>query len=254
MFSFLFLTIFLFSACDELELPEIEEEIGNEEKEEIVDKPDEGKDDGNTTILPDSTATVLPEVKDSTEVVQPEVPDSTEIVIPELPDSTDATLPEVNDSVNIDDTGTDEDVDTETDTGGNTEIDENYGQFINPFTVSSLITLSDDELKQNVALFWVKGYIVGYVNGKTLSKVDFNAPATSNKRTHIVIADSPDERDHTKCAAVFLPDKDDYRNDFNLYDHPENLGTCVVLKSGKRETYFGQPGIKSTLDIIWAEE
>ncbi len=212
IYSFLFLSLFLFlSACEELELPQQDDN----KKEEIV-KPsgdkDEVKDDnaGN-----DENAGEKDDNASDEEVTPPEPDDS---IANEEPEQ---------------------------------NYDANYGQYVNPLTVADFLTLSDEELKLLTNFFWVKGYIVGYVN-KSISSMVFGAPA-SEKRTNIVIADRAEEKNYANCTAISLPNNSELRDAFNLYDHPENLGNCIMVKAVKREIYFGALGIKNPIDMEWAD-
>jgi len=98
---------------------------------------------------------------------------------------------------------------------------------------------------------YVQGYIVGYVDGKTLSSgATFNAEsATSN--TNILIADDASCTDYTKCLPIQLP-KGNVRTGLNLQDNPGNLGKKVLLK-GSIDAYFGTTGLKSPASYSFAE-
>ncbi len=91
------------------------------------------------------------------------------------------------------------------------------------------------------------GYIVGYVNGNNINKTVFGTEGS--KESNIVIADTPNEQDYTKCIAVQLSTTSSYlnsRNALNLSAHPENLGKRVILY-GKIEKYMGALGMKNIL-------
>lgn len=89
---------------------------------------------------------------------------------------------------------------------------------------------------------WVKGFIVGWVDGKTIADgarfdaKDVTAPS------NILIAESADVKDVKKCVPVQLP-AGDVRSGLNLKDNPGNLGKEVMIK-GNLMAYFGQPGVK----------
>lgn len=88
---------------------------------------------------------------------------------------------------------------------------------------------------------WVSGYIVGWVDGMTLSTgATFSVPATGN--TNVLIADSPTETDVNKCVPVQLP-SGDLRSAINLVDNPGNLGKKLSYK-GNLTKYFGVRGLK----------
>lgn len=89
---------------------------------------------------------------------------------------------------------------------------------------------------------WVKGYIVGWVDGMTLADgAKFNASATV--QSNILIADTKTANTVAAVIPVQLP-AGDARNALNLQTHPENLGKEVLLQ-GSLEKYFGTEGLKS---------
>lgn len=88
----------------------------------------------------------------------------------------------------------------------------------------------------------VKGYIVGYVAGTTLSKARFECPPSA-PNTNMLIADTPAETDVACCIPILLDAKDGSREELNLYDNPELLG-CAIVIEGAVATYFGTKGIK----------
>ena len=92
---------------------------------------------------------------------------------------------------------------------------------------------------------WVKGYIVGWVDGMTLSEgAKFNNTANSN--TNILIADNADETNVKNCVPVQLPA--DVRNSLGLQAKPDNYKKEVSLK-GSLEKYFGTAGLKSVTEF-----
>jgi len=93
---------------------------------------------------------------------------------------------------------------------------------------------------------WVKGYIVGWVEGQVLSEgAKFNADATV--ASNLLIADSPDANAVAQCIPVQLP-VGDVRSALNLQDNPGNLKKQVLLK-GSLENYFGTKGLKSVSEF-----
>ncbi|WP_281615276.1 DUF5689 domain-containing protein [Flammeovirga sp. SubArs3] len=95
---------------------------------------------------------------------------------------------------------------------------------------------------------WVKGYIIGSVNGSSLAS-NFEAGATDNSSySNIVIAASADETDATKGMPIQLLSGSFIRSSLNLKDNPEMAGKEVWVK-GDILTYFGVPGIKSASDF-----
>lgn len=90
---------------------------------------------------------------------------------------------------------------------------------------------------------WVKGYIVGYVNGQTYSTgATFAVPTAAE--TEILIADAADCTTATLCLPVQLP-AGAVRTGLELFAHPTYLGKSVELY-GSLEKYFGVSGMKST--------
>ncbi len=128
------------------------------------------------------------------------------------------------------------------------------GTFSDPYPVSYF--LNTGQLK--TGFYFVRGYIVGYAGGRNMSSVVFGLP--EKDVANIVLADSKEERDGRNCVAVKLTDKDcalqdgTVREMLSLYAHPECLGKYVMIKGEKDELYFGQRGIKSTLDFEWLED
>ena len=104
------------------------------------------------------------------------------------------------------------------------------GSEAKPYTIADAVAAGSGTEK------YVKAYIVGWVEGQVLSEgAHFNGNATSN--TNILIADSPDETDVTKCMPVQLP-TGAVRNAVNLKDNPDNYKKEVLL-NGNIEKYFG---------------
>ncbi|MBQ7444045.1 MAG: hypothetical protein IJS59_09340 [Bacteroidaceae bacterium] len=97
-------------------------------------------------------------------------------------------------------------------------------------------------IANNSGTAWVTGYIVGWIDGKTLADgARFNGSSTV--ATNIIIADNPDETNIANCMPVQLP-AGDVRQALNLMDNPGNYKKSVKLY-GSLEKYFGAAGIKS---------
>lgn len=89
---------------------------------------------------------------------------------------------------------------------------------------------------------WTVGYIVGWIDGKTLADgATFNASATV--QTNLLIAATQGETDVNKCIPVQLP-AGAVRSALNLQSNPGNFGKEVKLR-GSLEKYFGANGIKT---------
>lgn len=93
---------------------------------------------------------------------------------------------------------------------------------------------------------WVEGYIVGSVDGMTLSTNAVFGTATSTK-TNILISDNPNATSVNECIPVQLP-AGAVRDALNLVDNPTNLGKKVKM-NGSIEKYFGAPGFKSVKEF-----
>lgn len=118
----------------------------------------------------------------------------------------------------------------------------------NPFTVATAI--SKYNASSPLANTWVKGYIVGYVNGMNIDGAILNdlSSITDDNKTNLLIADSKNETDYKNCLVLQLP-SGDVRTALNLKDNPSNLGKEVTVK-GSLEKYFGTYGLKSITEYV----
>ncbi len=96
----------------------------------------------------------------------------------------------------------------------------------------------------------IKGYIVGYVDGTTISKAKFSTP-TEKANTNLIIADSWAENDYTRCFPIQLKSGTEEHIIFNLYLNPQLLGQAVVAQ-GLITTYFRVNGFKHP--NFWIDE
>lgn len=109
-----------------------------------------------------------------------------------------------------------------------------------PYTVAYAIA-------NNSGNAWVKGYIVGWIEGQVLAEgAKFNG--NSSVKTNILIADDANETDLSKCMPVQLP-TGTVRNALNLQDNPNNYKQEVILY-GSLEKYFGAAGLKSVSEFV----
>ncbi|MCM1110093.1 MAG: DUF5689 domain-containing protein [Clostridium sp.] len=98
---------------------------------------------------------------------------------------------------------------------------------------------------------WMTGYIVGWVEGASLSDgAHFETPASS--ASNLLIATTPDETNVSNCVPIQLP-VGDVRTALNLQDNPKNLGRQVSL-FGNLEKYFSAPGMKSVTSYTWGDK
>ena len=89
---------------------------------------------------------------------------------------------------------------------------------------------------------WVKGYIVGWIDGKTLADgAKFNADGVTVS-SNVMLADAADAATTAKIIPVQLP-SGEIRKAVNLQDNPANYKKEVLLK-GILVAYFGVPGLK----------
>lgn len=89
----------------------------------------------------------------------------------------------------------------------------------------------------------VVGYIVGACD-RTMKNALFTADEirAAGVSTNLLIADSKDERDASRCMPVELKKGTDVRDEANLVDHPEVLG-CRIGLLGLVKTYFNVSSI-----------
>ncbi|MBR4565869.1 MAG: hypothetical protein IKO17_02855 [Prevotella sp.] len=105
-----------------------------------------------------------------------------------------------------------------------------------PYTVSEAVAAGSGNE-------YVKGFIVGSVDGKSISE-GAHFSTENAVATNIILAESASETDISKVMAVQLPSGTDIRTKLNIKDNAGNLGKEVVLY-GSIENYFGQMGLKS---------
>lgn len=104
---------------------------------------------------------------------------------------------------------------------------------------------------------WVNCYIVGFISttdtgANTLTATSAKFTASGAIATNILVADSPNETDYTKCTSVQLP-SGAVRSAINLADNPGNLGRQVLLY-GNIAKYFGVNGLKEVSQYKWKSD
>lgn len=124
------------------------------------------------------------------------------------------------------------------------------GTLENPYTAADILSLNNTKTGE----YWVKAYVVGQVNGVSMSSnSEFNAPFSGSTNedgsvnaynTNILIAMSADVADVTQCVPVQLP-TGALRSGLNLAQNPD-MDSKEVLLYGSLEAYFGAAGIKGT--------
>ena len=122
------------------------------------------------------------------------------------------------------------------------------GSMENPYTANDVLLLNNS----NAGDYWVKAYIVGQINGKSISGAEFDAPfsgssnddgSVNNYNTNILIANSADEANSGNCVPVQLP-SGALRTNLNLVQNPDLDGVEVLIYVSL-EAYFGAAGIKN---------
>ena len=114
------------------------------------------------------------------------------------------------------------------------------GQKEDPYTVDECIA------KQGTGTTgWVKGYIVGSLKGNTTtvtSNDDIIWSKDAELDNNIVIGETADTRDFTRCVVVALPAGSDFRKAANLIDNPGVYGNAVSCR-GTFEPQLGMAGV-----------
>ena len=122
------------------------------------------------------------------------------------------------------------------------------GSFENPYTANDVLLLNNTKSGN----YWVKAYIVGQVNGKSINNTEFDAPFSGSTNddgsvnpynTNILIANNADEANSGNCVPVQLP-TGALRTNLNLVENPDMDGQEVLIY-GSLEAYFGKAGVKS---------
>lgn len=138
----------------------------------------------------------------------------------------------------------------------NTPATENSGSTSSTQDAMSVAEAIDlyKEVKTKISDQYITGYIVGYVNGRSIESTEFAAGEIS---TNIVIADIPVETDITKCIAVQLTtdtkECTKVRESLNLYTNPNMLKKKVLIK-GDIDLYMSYVGIKKTREYKILED
>lgn len=115
-----------------------------------------------------------------------------------------------------------------------------YGTADSPIEISSI-----KDLGTNNDTAYVSGYIVGYVCGTKLSTGAVFVPSdTVSQTANLLIAESADVTESSKCVPVQLP-TGKIRTALNLKDNKGNFGKQVVI-GGCMAKYFGVKGLKNT--------
>ena len=117
----------------------------------------------------------------------------------------------------------------------------NDGTKEHPYNITEVIALNNPGTTA-----WVKGYIVGSVNGKNISDAVFGVENASN--TNLLMAASVGETDVAKCVPVQLP-SGSIRENLSLQTNPENIGKELMINASM-VAYFGVPGLKEPSEYV----
>lgn len=113
-----------------------------------------------------------------------------------------------------------------------------------PYSVAHTISNIYADGAQKAA--WITGYIVGGVDGKSITdNAVFSAATATN--SNILISDNPNAQSIAECIPVQLP-KGAVRSALNLVDNPGNLGKKVKL-NGSVEKFFLVAGFKTVTEF-----
>lgn len=128
----------------------------------------------------------------------------------------------------------------------------------NPYSVADVIYLQLNS-QAPAEKVWVKGTIIGTVNGQFKEEKFANTEGDENLVTsNIVLADADTHNagprkapafDASKCIPVELKNNTVFREKLNLVDNFGNLGKEVLVK-GNVTAYFSAPGVKNLDDAI----
>ena len=126
--------------------------------------------------------------------------------------------------------------------GGDTPSGSGDGTKNSPYSVSAAQAAGD---KTGA---YMKGYIVGFVSGQVYADgATFSAEGAV--ASNVLLADSPNETDASKCMPIQLPSGSAVRTALNLIDNAGNLKKEVTLY-GDLAKYFGQAGLKNVTFAI----
>lgn len=124
------------------------------------------------------------------------------------------------------------------------------GTETNPYTVYGFLCgdipsrLSSDE--ESDVEVWLMGYIVGYVDGRTMQRAVFGCGDVSS---NIILGVSPFEVNYEHCVPVQLPASPKrIRGSLNLCDNPSMLGARVCIL-GTAAVYMSTVGLKSPREV-----
>ncbi len=109
--------------------------------------------------------------------------------------------------------------------------------------------------KQDGSIAWVQGYIVGAIENVYDDKGEFAGNKASftapfNITSNVLIAESPDETNESKCLPVKIKNGSDLANALNLKDHPDNKGGLLLIQ-GELSKGFGKAALINTTAAVF---
>ena len=112
---------------------------------------------------------------------------------------------------------------------------------------SNAYTISQARSNVGATDVWVGGYIVG---GDLTSK-SMKVAAPFSASSNLAIGPKSNTDDKSCCLSVQLPSGSLIRDNVNLVDHPQMLGSYVYLKGDIVASYYGIPGLKNVSDYVF---
>ena len=119
----------------------------------------------------------------------------------------------------------------------------------NPYNIEAA------QQKQDGSIAWVQGYIVGAIENVYDDKGEFAGNKASftapfNITSNVLIAESPDETNESKCLPVKIKNGSDLANALNLKDHPDNKGGLLLIQ-GELNKGFGKAALINTTAAVF---
>ncbi|MDE6820523.1 MAG: choice-of-anchor J domain-containing protein [Bacteroides acidifaciens] len=119
----------------------------------------------------------------------------------------------------------------------------------NPYNIEAA------QQKQDGSIAWVQGYIVGAIENVYDDKGEFAGNKASftapfNITSNVLIAESPDETNESKCLPVKIKNGSDLANALNLKDHPDNKGGLLLIQ-GELSKGFGKAALINTTAAVF---
>ncbi len=114
------------------------------------------------------------------------------------------------------------------------------GKYENPYTCADLLAMTLTTSSSDKG--YVKGYIIGSVNGNSLSSSTLVLGTEGASTSNVLIADSPTETDYEKCVSV--KGSTAIKNEIYLSNNVDALGKTVLLY-GTIKMYLGTSGLNT---------